>query len=123
MTEKTEELVSGAAEWAKWIVAALLLVAGVFGNYYFEEQPLLYRFVGVLLLALLAIFVFLQTVQGKTFLGLLKESRAEVRKVVWPTKQETMQTTLFVVIIVLFMSVVLWGFDTLLGFAVSALLG
>lgn len=123
MTDKTEEIVSGASEWAKWILVVLLVAAAVFGNYYFEQQAVLYRFAGVVLLAVLAVFIFLQTVQGKAFLGLLKESRVEVRKIVWPTKQETMQTTVFVVVIVLFMSVVLWGFDTLLGFAVSTLLG
>jgi preprotein translocase subunit SecE len=122
MTEKTET-VSSAAEIFKWILVALLVTAAVVGNYYFGDQPLLYRVVGVLVLGLLAVGVFVQTSQGQAFTGLLRESRIEVKKVVWPTRQETLQTTAFVVVIVLIMSAALWGFDTLLGFLVSGLLG
>jgi len=122
MNDKTE-VVSTTAEVAKWLLVAVLVLVSVFGNYYFEEQPVLYRFTGVLLVAIAAAFIFTRTLQGQSFLNLLKESRVEIKKVVWPTKQETMQTTVFVVLIVLFMSAVLWGFDTLLGFAISSLLG
>jgi preprotein translocase subunit SecE len=122
MTEKTET-VSSAAEIFKWILVALLVTAAVVGNYYFGDQPLLYRVVGVLVVGLLAVGVFVQTSQGQAFTGLLRESRIEVKKVVWPTRQETLQTTAFVVVIVLIMSAALWGFDTLLGFLVSGLLG
>ena len=122
MSEKTET-VSSAAEAFKWILVVLFVATAVVGNYYFEDQPLLYRVVGVLAVGVLAIFAFVQTAQGQAFTGLLRESRVEVKKVVWPTKQETLQTTAFVVVIVLIMSVALWGFDTLLGFFVSGLLG
>lgn len=122
MTEKTET-VSSAAEIFKWILVALLVTAAVVGNYYFGDQPLLYRVVGVLVVGLLAIGMFVQTSQGRAFTSLLRESRIEVKKVVWPTRQETLQTTAIVVVIVLIMSAALWGFDTLLGFLVSGLLG
>ena len=122
MTEKTET-VSSAAEIIKWILVALLVTVAVVGNYYFGEQPLLYRVVAVLVLGALAAGVFVQTSQGQAFTRLLRESRIEIKKVVWPTRQETMQTTAFVVVIVLIMSLALWGFDTLLGFLVSGLLG
>ncbi|MBL4608732.1 MAG: preprotein translocase subunit SecE [Pseudomonadales bacterium] len=122
MSEKTET-VSSAAEILKWILVVVLVAVTVVGNYYFGDQPLLYRVVGVLILGLLAIGVFVTTSQGQAFTGLLRESRVEIKKVVWPTRQETLQTTAFVVVIILVMSAALWGFDTLLGFLVSGLLG
>ncbi|MEX5381397.1 preprotein translocase subunit SecE, partial [Acinetobacter towneri] len=54
---------------------------------------------------------------------LLKEARVEIRKVVWPTRQETMQTTLIVVAVVLVMALLLWGLDSLLGWLVSLIVG
>ena len=84
--------------------------------------------VGASLLALLAIaavaaFVGLQTVKGKSFFVLVKEARTEIRKVVWPTRQETTQTTLIVVAVVLVMALLLWGLDSLLGWLVSLIVG
>ena len=122
MSEKTET-VSSATEVLKWILVVLFVATAVVGNYYFGDEPLLYRVVGVIAVSALAVFAFVKTIQGQAFTGLLRESRVEVKKVVWPTKQETLQTTAFVVVIVLIMSVALWGFDTLLGFLVSGLLG
>jgi preprotein translocase subunit SecE len=54
---------------------------------------------------------------------LAKEARVEIRKVVWPTRQETTQTTLIVVAVVLVMSLLLWGVDSLLGWIVSLIVG
>ncbi len=65
----------------------------------------------------------LQTAKGKSFLVLAKEARTEIRKVVWPTRQETTQTTLIVVAVVLVMALLLWGLDSLLGWAVSLIVG
>ncbi|WP_027910165.1 preprotein translocase subunit SecE [Pseudomonas sp. URMO17WK12:I4] len=103
----------------KWIAVALLVVAGVVGNQYFSGEPILYRVVGVLVLAVVAALIALQTTKGQSFFGLAKEARVEIRKVVWPTRQETTQTTLIVVLVVLVMALVLWGLDSLLGWLVS----
>ena len=61
--------------------------------------------------------------KGQAFFALAKEARAEIRKVVWPTRQETTQTTLIVVAVVLVMALLLWGLDTLLGWLVSMIVG
>lgn len=107
----------------KWLVVVLLVVVGVGGNMYFADQSLLYRFVALLVLAALAVFIALQTAKGIEFWRLAKEARTEIRKVVWPTRQETTQTTLIVVGFVLLMALILWGLDTLIGWAASRILG
>jgi preprotein translocase subunit SecE len=65
----------------------------------------------------------LQTEKGHAAWNLAKEARGEVRKVVWPTRQETTQTTLIVVAVVLFVSLVLWGLDSSLSWAIKGLIG
>ena len=107
----------------KWLVVVALVVVGVVGNQYYSAQPILYRVLVLLVLAGVAAFVGLQTGKGKAFFVLAKEARAEIRKVVWPTRQETTQTTLIVVAVVLVMAVLLWGLDSLLGWLVSLIVG
>jgi len=103
----------------KWIVVFLLLAVAVAGNSYFSDQSLLYRVLGILAVAGVAGLVALQTARGAAFWALVKGSRTEIRKVVWPTRQETVQTTMIVVGFVLLVAVILWGLDTLLGWLVS----
>ena len=103
----------------KWVVVAVLVAAAVVGNQYFHGEPMLYRVLGILAVAAVAAAISLQTGKGKAFLVLAKEARTEIRKVVWPTRQETTQTTLVVVAVVLVMALLLWGLDSLLGWLVS----
>ena len=107
----------------KWLVVVVLVVVGVVATHYFAAQSILYRVVGLLVLAAIAAFVALQTAKGQAFFGLLKDARTEIRKVVWPTRQETTQTTLIVVAVVLVMALLLWGLDSLLGWLVSTIVG
>ncbi|MFI8483384.1 preprotein translocase subunit SecE [Pseudomonas sp. NPDC078700] len=107
----------------KWLVVAALVVAGVVGNQYFAAEPILYRVLALLVVAVVAGVVALQTTKGQAFFALLKEARVEIRKVVWPTRQETTQTTLIVVAVVLVMALLLWGLDSLLGWTVSLIVG
>ncbi|MHC5349289.1 preprotein translocase subunit SecE [Metapseudomonas furukawaii] len=107
----------------KWVVVVALVAVGVVGNQYFSSEPILYRVLALLALAAVAGFVSLQTAKGQAFFALAKEARAEIRKVVWPTRQETTQTTLIVVAVVLVMALLLWGLDTLLGWLVSMIVG
>jgi len=107
----------------KWLVVAALVVVGVVGNQYFSAEPVLYRVLGLVALGAVAAFVAFQTARGQAFAVLLKEARVEIRKVVWPTRQETTQTTLIVVAVVLVMALLLWGLDCLLGWLVSLIVG
>ena len=107
----------------KWLVVVALVVVGVVGNQYFSASPILYRVLALIVIAAVAAFTALQTAKGKSFFVLAKEARAEIRKVVWPTRQETTQTTLIVVAVVLVMALLLWGLDSLLGWLVSLIVG
>ena len=117
------EAKEGRFDLLKWLVVAALVAVGVVGNHILSAEPLLYRVVALLVLAGLAVWVATRTVRGGAFLVLAKEARAEIRKVVWPTRQETTQTTLIVVAVVLVMALLLWGLDSLLGWLVSMIVG
>jgi len=107
----------------KWFVVFVLVAVGVVGNYYFAAESLLYRVLALLVLAIVAGWVSLQTSKGKAFAKLVSEARLEIRKVIWPTKQELMQTTLIVVVFVLFVALILWGVDSLIGWIISSVIG
>lgn len=106
----------------KLFIALSLLVASIFGFYYFGEESLLYRVLGMLAVIAVAIGVVLTTAKGKGLVGFLGSSRTEVRKMVWPTRAETMQTTLMVFVLVVLLAIFLWFVDMLLGWGVKTLL-
>ena len=106
----------------KLILALLILFAGIAGFYYFSEESLLYRVLGLLAMVGVAIGVSVTTEKGRGLLRFLTASRTEVRKMVWPTRAETIQTTLMVFILVVILAIFLWFVDMLLGAGVKALL-
>ena len=107
----------------KWAIVFALIGAAVVGNSYYADQSLLYRVLGIIALGIVAGLVALQTAKGAAFWALVKGSRTEIRKVVWPTRQETVQTTMIVVVFVLLVALLLWGLDGLLGWLVSLAIG
>ena len=107
----------------KWLVVFALIGVAVVGNSYYADQSLLYRVLGILALGAVAGLVALQTAKGAAFWALVKGSRTEIRKVVWPTRQETVQTTMIVVVFVLLVALILWGLDSFLGWLVSLAIG
>ena len=123
MSTSTEAPQSSAADVFKWVLVVILVAAAVVGNSYFDDQPLLYRVVGVVVLGCVAALIASFTIKGRAFVNLLQDARAEVRRVVWPTRQETAQTTGIVVLVVAVMALLLWGLDTLLGFIISGIVG
>jgi len=114
---------SSVIDTAKLVLAIGLLIAGVVGFYYFSQQLLLYRVLGVVGLSIVSIAMILTTSLGKTFWGFVKEARVEVRKVVWPTRQETVQATLIVVALVFLVGLMLWLLDMFLFWVISQLTG
>lgn len=107
----------------KWMLVALIVAGGIIANSYYSDVSLAYRVPALVVAALVALGVAATTAKGGALLGLLRESIVEVRKVVWPTVQETHQTTLIVIIVVLVMAVILWALDSLLGWIASLILG
>lgn len=120
MSGKTDVENVSRLDGLKWLVVALLVAGGAYGNSYFAGESVLYRAIALVILGMVAIFVALQTEKGQMFWGLLRDAKAEVRKVVWPTRQETLQTTMIVIVVVLVVSLILWLLDSLLGFTVSS---
>ena len=122
MNANTEETGSGL-DTVKLAVVVVLLVAGVYGFYSFADQPLWVRLAGLLAVLGGAVFVALQTAVGRTVWQFASDSRTEVRKVVWPSRQETLQTLLMITIAVLVTALFLWAIDALLFAVVRALTG
>ncbi len=121
MVTKTEQS-SSAIDTIKLMTALLVLIAGVVGFYYFEEESQLLRVLGMLAVAVAAFFIAASSDPGRRGLGFARDARVEVRKVVWPTRQETLQTTVAVLIMVVIVAIMLWLFDMFLGWGVSTLL-
>lgn len=117
--EATESKLDGL----KWLVVVAVIAVGVVGNSIYADQSLLYRVVALLVLAGVAAFIALKTAKGAAFFVHMKEAKNEIRKVVWPTRQETGQTTLMVVGVVIIIGLMLWGLDTFLGWVVSSVIG
>jgi preprotein translocase subunit SecE len=99
---------------AKLAGAALLLVGGLFAFYYFAEWYVLLRVFLLLAIGGAAAAVAFQTQPGRQLWQFVSDARMEVRKVVWPTRQETIQTTLVVMAMVVVLGIVLWLFDMIL---------
>jgi preprotein translocase subunit SecE len=107
----------------RWLVVVVLIAVGVVGNSYYSELALLYRVVALLVLGLLTLWLAVHTSQGSVVWDIVKESQTEVRKVVWPSRQETNQTTLIVVVLTVIMAFILWGLDTFIGWIASLIIG
>lgn len=114
MNAKVEEPASGADN-IKLIAAGALLFAGLVLFYVFAEQSLLFRVIGLLAIIGVCCFLIYQTAKGKRTVGFFRDARTEVRKVVWPSRAETTQTTITVFIIVVIVGIMLWLFDSMLA--------
>ena len=123
MVAKTEIEVSNKFDTVKLLLSITLLVTGIAGFYYFETEGLIYRVLGLLAFVLVALGAVYTTNLGQSIVGFGREARAEVRKVVWPTRQETIQTTLMVIVAVIVLGIFLWFVDMMLVNAVQYLTG
>lgn len=102
---------SSAVEIIKWFIAFALLAAAVVGNHVYDDMSVVIRAAGVIVLIAAALGVAALTTKGKATIDFARESRMEIRKVVWPTRQEATQTTLIVLAVCVVMALILWGVD------------
>ncbi len=107
----------------KQVFSVIFVVAGVAAFYYFSEVPLLYRVLGLMLVVLVVAGVTLTTDAGRSVWSFVLESKLEVRKVVWPTREETFRTTLLVFAMVFIVGLILWLLDMFLFWGVRFLTG
>ncbi|MBL8257088.1 preprotein translocase subunit SecE [Pseudoxanthomonas japonensis] len=114
MNSKVEQskAATSAGDVAKYVLALALVVGGLVAWWWFNGQwatPL--RALAVVAGLVLGALVFLQTGKGRDTRDFLIESRFELRKVVWPTREEATRTTWVVVIVVIILSLILAAFD------------
>ena len=98
-----------------WLLAVAIIAASAFGNIYFQDQystPI--RVVAVIVLLLISLEVAATTNQGRKALGFFQDARTELRRIVWPSRPEATQTTFIVVGVTVFVSLILWGLDSII---------
>jgi preprotein translocase subunit SecE len=114
MNAQTETSESGVLDIIKLLLSAGVLVGGLYGYYYYLEMSLPLRVLMVLGGLIVGIGIAMTSVQGQRLQAFIQGSRVEIRKVVWPTKQETTQTAIAVFVFTLIMALFFWGLDSLL---------
>ena len=123
MSSSKEIGVGASLDWLKWGLVAIIVALAVYANWYYQEQSLFLRVLGLLIAGAAAFLIAVKTEKGNAAWNLIKEARSEIRRVVWPTNNETTQTTLVVLVMVFIFSLILWGLDSLLSWLVSSLIG
>ncbi len=114
---------SSVLDTVKLVLAVAIIVAGIVAFYQFADKALAYRALGVIAAVLTALAIAATTAIGRLFFAFLIDSRVEVRKVIWPTRQETMQSTMVVVALVFLVGLLLWTLDAVLYWGISILTG
>lgn len=116
-SEKVEQngLKSKGVNGTLWVVSLALLVTAAVGNTYFSTHfALIVRILSLVVLIVGAVGLAAITNQGQKAIGFIKDSRQELRKIVWPNRQETTQTTLIVAAMCVLVALALWGIDSLI---------
>jgi preprotein translocase subunit SecE len=121
MTEEIKAQEGGAAETAKLVVAILLVLTGVAGFYVLSSQAVWLRWLAVVGGIVLGGVVIAFSRYGTDLKQFVALSRIELRKIVWPNRQETGMTTLVVLGFVLVAGLFFWGIDLVLAWATQAL--
>jgi len=99
---------------AKLFLACVILLASIVGYYYFANESGLLRAIGVLIALIVAVWVAMQSFQGQLLWKFIQGARVELRKVVWPTREETIQTTAVVLVFALIGGAFFWLLDLFL---------
>jgi len=108
---------------AKLSLSLLILVGGLIAFYYYSDASKLFRVSGVIVSTLLSLAIAFQTDKGRQISAFIRDANIEVRKVIWPTRQETVQTTFVVMIVVVIFAILLWLLDLMLGGLVQSTIG
>ena len=120
MGESNREI-STVVDTLKLMASASILFASIVSFYYFSEVSVLIRALVIIFSLVISLLIFFRTQRGIIFWDFLQGSRVEMRKVVWPTKQETIQTTLTVFIFVLILGIFFWLLDFILLYITTSI--
>ena len=118
-----EEVSANRLDPLLWLIVVAIILGGIYANTIYVGVNVLIRTLAGIGLAGVAVAIALQTFRGRAGWDLAKEARVEVRKVIWPTREETTQTTLIVVAVVIVVGLFLWGLDSGLSWGIQALIG
>jgi len=114
----------GSFDLIKWIVVTSLVACGIWANWYYSDEiNVLIRALALVSVAVFAGLIALQTEKGKRLWETGRVVRSQTRIEVWPTRQETIQTTAIVILLMIVFSLILWGLDSFLSWVVKSLLG
>jgi preprotein translocase subunit SecE len=116
------EPVTSVADVVKLVVSPLLVVLGVVAFYHFSDLLLIYRVLGLVVIVGASVAIAFTTDKGQSVWQFVLESKQEVRRVVWPTRDETVRTTLLVFAMVFIVGLILWLLDMFLFWAVQLLM-
>ena len=119
----TENNIETGSSKSYLILSIGVLITGMILFYYYSDVRLFYRVVGMISVVIFSAFIAYQSDFGKLVYSYVTDSKVELKKVSWPTKQETTQTTLGVIFVVIVVGILLWLFDMLLGWAIGTLYG
>ncbi len=114
---------SSLVDRLKWVAAIAVLIGAIAAFYHFADQSVLLRVIGLLTAAVMSGAILSQTEQGRAAWAFVREANIERRKVVWPTRKETTQTTGIVMVAVALVGLFLWMLDSLLSLLIRMVLG
>ena len=123
MSTKTGATALNKFDSLKWALIGLILSAGIIGFYYFAEYSLLIRVISLLTIVAISTYIASTTQKGQSTLSFLKETNLEVRRVVWPTRDETLKMTGVVILMVVLVAFIIWGVDSILFWLVRLFTG
>ena len=123
MTDEIKVQDAGGADKAKLYAAIVIVIAGIGGYYYLASQPAWMRWLPVLASLGLAALVVAFSVYGRAFREFVTLARVELRKIVWPARNETLMTTAVVFGFVIVFGVFFWLLDLALAWATKTLTG
>jgi len=123
MNNKVETKSGSRLDPLRWLIVVAMVLGGVYVNTLYVELNVLIRTVAGIGVVAVALAIAMRTQNGAAVWSLAKEARVEIRKVIWPTREETTQTTMIVVAVVIVVGLMLWGLDSALSWGIQGLIG
>ena len=116
------EIETNKQDVVKWILSTVMFLGALVAFYYFDQYPLIYRVLGLIGIVILGFLIVFNTERVRGLRVFTHDARVELKKVIWSTKAEVIQTTVIVFVVVIIMSILLWLLDKLLGAGIKFLL-
>jgi len=116
------EIETNKQDVVKWILSTVMFLGALVVFYYFDQYPLIYRVLGLIGIVILGFLIVFNTERIRSLRVFTHDARVELKKVIWSTKAEVIQTTVIVFVVVIIMSILLWLLDKLLGAGIKFLL-